>query len=209
MRLDVQDIDHPGTATEPGALLEIGGPASRAVSPGFGWLRIYTRPAGVIQMLFAAYFGWMARWFLMNGQFYYPETHYRDKVPGIFVHRAERYDFEWLIFTTVWTLLSLTSFIAGCGLLGRRPWARRWEVVYLGILSVVVAVEVVKLPYNIRRDASDFTDLVRFLLVFGLPLVPFLFGVVGGSTDATRHQTSGKKKPVSTAVGVHDRELDG
>lgn len=119
MRLDVPDTDHPDTPTERGALLEVGGLASRAASPGFGWLRIYTRPAGVIQMLFAALFGWMACWSFRNGQFYYPETFFRDKVPEIFVHRAARYDFEWLIFTTVCTLLSLTGFIAGYGLLGR------------------------------------------------------------------------------------------
>jgi hypothetical protein len=208
MRLDVPDIDHPDTPIERGALLEIGGLASRAVSPGFGWLRIYTRPAGVIQMLIAAYFGWMACWLFRNGQFYHPETFSRGKVE-IFVHRAARYDFEWLISTTVWTLLSLTGFIAGYGLLGRRPWARRWEVAYLGILSVVVAVEMVTLPYDIRRGARDFTDLVRVLLAFGLPFVPFLFGVVGGGTGATRVRTPGKKKPVSPSVGVHDRELDG
>jgi hypothetical protein len=207
MWLDLQDNDHTDAVTEPGALPEVRDLPFAAAAPGFGWLRHYVRPAGIIQVVYAAFFGWLAWLVFRSGQFHSPETFFKG-------HQPEIFDYQWLITTTLCTLLSFSGFISGCGLLGRRPWARRWEVAYLGFLAVGVAAQTVFIQSVARGSPTlfargkpaDFTALILFCLIFALPFVPFLFGVVGGAAPLRGPR---QKKPVIAPGGAWDRDLDG
>jgi hypothetical protein len=207
MRLDIHDNDRPNPMTEPTAPPAVCDAAFRAASPGFGWLRHYTRPAGVIQMLYAAFFGWLAYVVFRSGRFYTPAYQFKGGYqPGSF-------DYQWLITTTLCTLLSVSGFIGGCALLARSPWARRWQVAYLGFIAVAVAAQMVFIQSDVpgsptvfaRGKPPDFTALILFSLMFALPFVPFLFRV----PSAARLRAPGKKKPASASLGVSDRDLDG
>jgi hypothetical protein len=177
--------------------------ASRGTDLGFRLMRLYSRLVGGIQFVYAGFFGWIAfdRW--MSGRFYNPETFFKGG------HLLAYYDFDWLIYTLIYALISLCGFIGAFGLLGLRPWARRWEVAYLGVLSLGVAVRTVELLIEMRSTSLDFTALGLFFLALALPSVPFLFGVVSGALGATPLYAPGKKMPVIEWDGVRDRELDG
>ena len=210
MRLDIEDNHHVGTVIEPRPLPEVRDLPFEPASPGFGWLRHYIRPAGVIQVLYAAFFGWLAFVEFGTGQFYTPALVFKGDHP-------EFYDYQWLITTTLCTLLAFTSLIGGYGLLGRRPWVRRWEVAYLGFVAVGVAAQTVWIQSDVpgypsffaRSRPADFTALILFSLMFALPFVPCLFGVVSRRAGATILRAPAKKKPLSSFDGVSDQELDG
>jgi hypothetical protein len=150
---------------------------------------------GGIQCLYAAYFGWMAESSYRNGHFYHEAIYGKGEHPAY-------YDFNWLISTTAWALLSLSGFIGGCGLLRLRSWVRRGEVVYLGILTAATAAEAVRvLSRPLGSAATDLfvTSLVLFCMVFGLFYVPFLFGRVVHMIGARPPRVPGKKKPAGAS----------
>jgi hypothetical protein len=71
----------------------------------------------------------------------------------------------------MFALVSLSGFIGGCGLLGLRPWARRWEIAYLifvWVLSVAVAA------IETRSD-HDIGYIVLIYMILSLPYLPFHF----------------------------------
>jgi hypothetical protein len=124
-------------------------------------------------LLYALFFGWWAWGSFETGQFYHPEFRFKD------CYSPEYLDYAWVISTAALALLFLSGLIGGCGLIGLRPWVRRWEIAYLGLLSVGVGDQVVK------TLASDqwmlfLTPIALFTIFFALPFVPFLFGVVDG-----------------------------
>jgi hypothetical protein len=205
MRHDLQDNDHRDPVTERGVLPGVCAPTYRAASPGLGWMSFYSRVAGGIQMLYAAFFGWLAlREFGPDG-FYTPAFVFKG-------YHAEFYDWRCLIITTFCTLLSLCGFIGGYGLHGLRPWVRRWEVAYLGFLALGVAAETVwarsDIPgspnYFARGRPADYTALVLFSLAFALPFLPLLVGVAGGRTSAMQLRPTGKKQAGSASDGVRE-----
>jgi hypothetical protein len=135
---------------------------------------IYSRAVGGIQVLYALCIGRFAFLFLewivqrmsriaQNG-FSFEGEFLKDKyVPAIDVGNLGE--------GTILVLLSLSAFIGGCGLLGRRPWARRWEIPYL-IFASVYAVGVFTVE---TRRGHDLGYIVLAYLVFALPYLPFLF----------------------------------
>jgi hypothetical protein len=200
MQLDDQDNAHPDPVNETGTLIEVSVRASQAGSPCLGWMSLYSRLAGCIQWLYALVFGWYAIDLLSHC--YHPEFRSKD------IHDPAYLSLVEVFFGTICTLLSLSGFIGGYGLLGLQRWVRRWEIANLGVLSVGVTAVTVGMSLDVRSGPADFTALVLFSLAFALPYVPFLFGVVGGGTGATLLGAPGKKKPVSVSGGVRDRALD-
>ena len=207
MRLDVQGNNHPGTLTEPKPLAEVRDPVLKAPSARFGWLRHYTRPAGVFQMLYAAFFGWLASVEFITDRFYTASFFFKGG------YKPESFNYHWLITTTLCALLSFSGFIGAYGLLRLRPWVRRWELAYLAFLAVGLAAEMVWIQSDgpgtpnlfARTRPPDFTAPILFTLAFSLPFVPFLFGVAGGESDAAQLRTPGKDEPLSASDGVRDR----
>ncbi len=145
-------------------------------------MRTYTRTVGVIQIGYAVYFGWVALRSYMTGRFYHAKSHFKGG------HIPEHLDFDWLIFTTACALLTFCGLIGGYGLLRLRPWARRWEVPYLSILSAGMAAGVIAgLPKYLFSPVYLTSDIL-FFAAFALPYVPFLFGVARDATGVSRSQ---------------------
>lgn len=173
MRFDDEDNTHRAAVTEPGILLEVRDLASRVAPPGFGWMRVYSRPAGCIQILYAVVVGRLV--FRGLSGLVHEMVHYGELIGKgggpISPHPRD------LLALTILSLLSLTSFIGGYGLLRLRPWARRWEIAYLGVVSVAVAVSMVAMLSGAIRMPHEFDDLTMFVLIvmaFALPYLPFL-----------------------------------
>jgi hypothetical protein len=76
----------------------------------------------------------------------------------------------------LFALLALTSFIGGCGRIGLQVWASRWEISYLIVLSVAIAVSVVDMLLESRKSfLTDFMQLLLFAPLLALPYLPFRF----------------------------------
>lgn len=124
--------------------------------------RIYSRTVGVIQVVYALFFGWIAMITLrlviqQEGAFkgvYFPPINLSHLCDG-----------------TIAALLFLLAFIGGCGLLGLQRWARRWEVAYLVLVSVLAATAAASEAW-IGREVGHIGLLST---VLALPYVPFLF----------------------------------
>jgi hypothetical protein len=148
--------------------------ASPTPETGFGLWSTYSRTAGGIQVLYASFFGWLAfpclswtvqqmSWIAQNGFSFKGEMLKGEYRPAI--------DMGNFAEGTILALLSLFGFIGGCGLLGLRSWARRWEIAYFIFASVYslwfIVVE--------TRRGHDLGYLVLFYTILVLPYVPFLF----------------------------------
>ena len=140
--------------------------------------RVYTRAAGCIQVLYAAAVGWLA--FLEMKGVVHDIVHYGELVGkgsgSIAPHIGD------LVALPIFSLLSLTGFIGGYGLLRLRQWARRWEIAYLGIVSAAVAISITAMLSGAVRMPFEFDHLTMFALIaiaFALPYLPFL--VTSGS----------------------------
>ncbi len=179
------------------------GQESAVGPPGFGWIGIFARPVGLIQWLNAAFFGWMTYILFTRGQFYH------RAFQGKGSYSPAYWDFGWLFFTTVFGLLCVSAFISGCGLVGLRPWVRRWVAAYLGILLVVTAVAIVMEMPRAWLVPGGLTPLMLFATAFALPSLPFLSGaVVDRLAEAARCPVR-REQPLGASVGVWDRWLDG
>ena len=173
MKCDDEDNAHRVAAHEPGIPLEVHDLASRVASPDLGWMRVYSRLAGCIQMVYAVVVGWLASGELRS--LVHDFVHYGEligkRTVAIAPHPGD------VLALTIFSLLNLTSFIGGYGLLRLRPWARRWEAAYLGVVSVAVAVSMVAMLSGAIRRPRDFDDLTMFVLIamaLALPYLPFL-----------------------------------
>jgi hypothetical protein len=173
MRIDDKDTAHRAAVMEPGSPLESRELPSGATSHGLGWMRAYGRLAGCIQLLYAVVVGRLA--YLGLSGLVHDIVHHGEMIGKgggpISLHAGD------LLAVTIVSLLCLTSFIGGCGLVGLRPWARRWEVAYLGVGGLVVAVTMVAMLSGAVRMPRDFDDLTMFALIavaFALPYLPFL-----------------------------------
>jgi hypothetical protein len=175
-----------------------------AVGPlGLGLMRTYARTVGVIQWLNAAFFGWMTCIYFSFGQFYHPESRIKGGYSQAYL------DFGWLIFTTVFGLLSVSGFISGCGLLKLRSWVRRWAAAYLGTLLLGTAAAIVVEMPRIWLVPESLTALMLFSTAFALPCLPFLFvALVDLGTEVAPLRVR-KEEPMGVSVGVWDRSLDG
>jgi hypothetical protein len=203
MRSDDEDDTRDVRVNEIRVLSAAVGKESPVGRPGLRWMRTCARPVGVIQWLNAAIFGWMTYITFNRGQFYNPEFH------GKGLHSPAYWDFRWLFFTTIFGLLSVSGFISGCGLVGLRPWVRRWVAAYLGILSLATAVLIVEDMLRARLAPESLRDLIVVATAFAFPSLPFLFGpVVDRMAEAARRPVR-KEEPVGASVGVWDRSLDG
>jgi hypothetical protein len=147
--------------------------------------RVYTRTAGCIQMIYAVAVGWFA--FLEMRGVVHGIVHYGELIGkgsgSISPHLGD------LIALSIFSLLSLSGFIGGYGLLRLRPWARRWEIAYLGFVSVAVAVSMVAMLSGAVRMPREFDDLTMLALIamaFALPYLPFLVTSHQSNTSATR-----------------------
>jgi hypothetical protein len=151
----------------------VGSIASRIAAPGIGWMRVYSRLAGFIQMLYAVVVGCL--FFVELSVVVHDIIHRGESIgKGSGLISPSPRD---VLALTVFSLLSLTSFIGGYGLLRLRPWARRWEFAYLGCVSLAVAVPMVAMLSGAIRMPREFDDLTMFILIvmaFALPYVPFL-----------------------------------
>ena len=166
-------------------------------------MKTYARTVGVIQWLNAEFFGWMTYIDFTRGQFYHPESHGKGEYSPAYL------DYNWLFFTTVFGLLSVSAFIGGCGLLKLRPWVRRWVAAYLGVLLLGTAAGiVVEMPRGWLGPES-LTALMLFATAFALPSLPFLFGAVVERMAEIARRRVRKEEPVGASVGVWDRSLDG
>jgi hypothetical protein len=170
---------------------------------GFGWGRTYARTAGGIQWLYAALFGWMAFVNFMSGRFYNPEFYGKGSYSPAYL------DFRWLFLTTVLGPLSVSAFISGCGLVGLRPWVRRWVAAYLGILLLVTAAEIVVDMHRGRLVPESLTASLLFSTASAVPSLPFLFGAVVDRMAEVARRRAREEEPVDESVGVWDRSLDG
>ena len=136
-------------------------------------MRVYSRLAGFIQVLYAVVVGSLAFGELIS--LVHDIVHHGESIgKGSGPISPSPGD---LLALTIFSLLSLTSFIGGYGLLRRRTWARRWEIAYLGSVSVAVAVTMVAMLSGVIRRPRDFDDLWMFMLIamaFALPYLPFL-----------------------------------
>jgi hypothetical protein len=141
---------------------------------GFGLMSTYSRTVGGIQVLYASFFGWIAfpclrwtvqqmSWIAQNGFSFKGKILKGEYVAAIDMGNSAE--------GTILALLSLFGFIGGWGLLGLRPWARRWEIAYLIFASVyslaVIAIE--------ARRGHDLGYIVLASMIFALPYLPFLF----------------------------------
>jgi hypothetical protein len=199
MRFDYKDVAHPAPVNETGTLIEDPVRADESGSGWPGWMRAYSRLVGGIQWAYALYFGSWAVYMLRFC--YHPEFHGKGD-SAAYLSLVE------LFFGTMCALLALSGFFGGCGLLALRRWARRWEIAYLGVLSVGVAGVTVGMAFDIHFGPRDFTALALFSLAFALPYVPFLFGVVGGGIGGTLGRAQGEKQPVRVYDRVWERGLD-
>jgi hypothetical protein len=173
MPFDDEDNAYPAPVTEPGTLPEVRNLACQVGSSGFGWMRVYTRFVGGIQLLYAAVFG---RWAYTCFDRVYERL---VQAEGVFkgFHQKSYLDKEELLIGTVLALLSLCGLIGGTSLLRLRSVARSWETAYLGWLSVLfVAFETFSLGRS--ADAKTISDDLKvfflFFLFFGVLYLPFL-----------------------------------
>lgn len=145
---------------------------------GLRLMRTYGPTVGGIQVLYACLFGWIAFLFLsrtaeqmsrvaQNGFSFEGEIKKGEYFPAI----------DARIFTegSIWALLSLSGFIGGCGLVGLRSWARRWEIAYLIFASGFSLWDVMEET----RIGRDLGQLGFFYAIFAVPYLPFLFKGVG------------------------------
>ncbi len=167
-----------------------------------GWLKAYCRTVGVVQLVYAGFFGCVAYGELRFGQFYHPASHGKGDFPAY-------YDYDWLVRTPFLVLISATGFFGGVGLLGLRRWVRRWEIAYLAVLFAYIATISVEQSFHVPHRPGDYNELAVFIAAVALPFVPFVFGLVGSETAATRRIMGGKKNAVIECGGVEDRALDG
>jgi hypothetical protein len=200
MRVDFQDTARPERVHETGALIENRVRASEAGSGWPGWMRVYSRTVGLIQWGYALLVGYRAIDILRYC--YHPEFHGKGINHEAYLSLVE------LFFGTIGALLALSGFIGGCGLLALRRWARPWEIAYLSVLLVGVARLGAEMAFDIRSGLREFASLASFALAFGLPYVPFLFGVVGGGNGATLRRAQGEKQPAREYDRVWERGLD-
>ena len=139
-------------------------------APRSGWIGLLGRLAGCVQGLYALVFGWYA--IILLSHCYHP------RFWGKGIDDPAHLDLGEFFFGMVCALLALSGFIGGFGLLGLRRWARRWEAVYLGVLSVGVAVAAVIMSLDIHFGPAEFTGLALLSLAFAMPFVPFLRGAL-------------------------------
>jgi hypothetical protein len=129
---------------------------------GFRLMTTYSRTVGAIQVLYAAGFGWIALDCLSS------VVQHEGTFKGVYIPPINLFN---LAQGTMTALLSLSAFIGACGLLGLRPWARRWEIAYLFFGSIsalaVIAIE--------TRRGHDLGYIVLAYMIFALPYLPFLF----------------------------------
>jgi hypothetical protein len=166
-------------------------------------MRTYCHVAGIIQWLFAAWFG---RTFLLHfgvGQFYHPASR------GKGVDFPAYFDYTGLFLAIFFALLFVTAFFGGCALVRLRPWVRRWEAAYLGVLLIVTAVAVVAEMPRARLEPGRLTPLMLFALAFALPFLPFLSGDVVAYMARVARLRVRRAEPVARSVGVWDASLDG
>ena len=159
----------------------------RAMAQRYGWMRLYSRLAGGIQWLYALVFGLCAVDVLIHC--YHPQW------SGKNIYEPAHLSLVELFFGTICAVLSLSGFIGGYGLLGLRRWVRNREITYLGVFSVGVIAVTAMLAFDIRSGPPQFASLILFSLAFGLPYVPFLFGVVGDGTGVKLLGAQGRTRP--------------
>jgi hypothetical protein len=179
------------------------GRSSAAWPLGSGLMRTYAHTVGVIQWLYAAFCGWMTYIYFAHGRFYNPALRIKGGYSQAYL------DFGWLIFATVFGLLSISGFLSGWGLLKLRPWVRWWAGAYLGILLLgTAAATLVKMP-RLWLVPESLTALMLFSTAFALPCLPFLFvALVDLGTEVAPLRVR-KEEPMGVSVGVWDRSLDG
>jgi hypothetical protein len=129
---------------------------------GFRLMSTYSRTIGGIQVLCASLFGWIALGSLSM------VVQREGTFKGVYVPPI---NFSNLYEGTMAALLSLSCFIGGCGLLGLRPWARRWEIAYLVLVSVLSMV----IAIHETRSGRDLGYIVLWYMILALPYLPFLF----------------------------------
>jgi hypothetical protein len=170
---------------------------------GGGWIMTYCHVAGIIQCFYAAFFGKMCSITFGDGQFYHPAFQGKGE------HSPAYFDYSGLFFTTVFALLAVTGFIGGLGVLRLRPWVRRWEAAYLGVLLIGAAAAIVADMSRGFRAFEDFTPLMLFSVAFALPFLPFLCEDVVASMAKVARLRVRRVEPVAASVGVRDAWLDG
>lgn len=173
MWIDDVDNHHYGSANGPVIPVQVRESAPQADSPGLGWRKVYSRTVGCIQMLYAVVVGWLA--FGEITCLVHNIVHYGESI-GKGSRPISPHPGDLIAFATA-LLLSLTSLIGGYGLLRLRPWARRWEMAYLGAVLVAVAISMVAMlsgAIRMPRDFDDLTLLVLIAMAFALPYLPFL-----------------------------------
>lgn len=171
----IHDIDHAhlGAASKPEIPLEVRKLTSRAGSLVWAGMRVYTRTAGCLQILYAVVVGGLA--FGELSSLVHDIVYYGKPIgKGVGPISPRLAD---LVFFAIFSGLFLTSFIGGYGLLRIRPWARRWEMAYLGVVLLVVAGSTVAmlsgaLPTPWEFDAVAMLDLI--IMAFALPYLPVL-----------------------------------
>lgn len=141
-------------------------------SPGFGWMRYFSRLAGCIQMLFAVFLGVLA--IVEIVALVDDLVHYGKYIgKGIYIGANPYNVFGVVTFSS----LSFTGLFGGFGLLRLRPWARRWEIAYLSIISAAVA-SVLIVMYSGRllstSNLNSLTVMVEIAIVFALPYLPLV-----------------------------------
>jgi hypothetical protein len=194
MRLDERTYAHPDSVSEAGICLEVTGRASRANSPRSPWTSLYSRLAGCLQLAYSLAFVAFAIYLL--GHCYHPEEHGKAADHESYLSLVE------LFFGAMFALLWFSALVAGSGLVVLDPRVRRWEAVYLGILTVGVIAAAFLMASDIHSGADLFTAPALISLALALPFVPFLFVESGGAIVARPFLALGKKKP----VGVSDDE---
>lgn len=122
----------------------------------------YGRAAGGIQLFFAAIFGWDAGIAVASFVLEMNLRRGSDAPPVDYLDLADG---------LAYGVLSLAAFVAGCGLLWLRPWARAWEVAY-PIVAISYAAIVLLAEFVHGRDLRP-TGL--FAAAFILPFLPIVF----------------------------------
>ncbi len=137
-----------------------------------GWIRTYCHMAGIIQCFFAAFFGRMFFFFFGDGQFYHPASAGKGETfPAYF-------DYRGLVYAVFVALLCITALFGGCSLVRLRPWVRRWEAAYLGVLVIGTADAIVTDIPRGSLDPESLTTSMLFFVAFAWLYLPFLFRAV-------------------------------
>lgn len=127
-----------------------------------GLLRVYSRTVGIIQVLYALFFGWIA--FATLRMVLQTEGTFK----GVYFPAV---DLVRLCEGAIPTLLFVLAFVAGCGLLALRSWARGWEIAYLLVVGVISAATAA----SEARRGQDVGYIGLFFILLSLPYLPFLF----------------------------------